>query len=74
MSERETKTFLKLEINLLLACLQDYKLHVHRYLSGNTKVISQLKRVSVVNSHLLYPSLLTYMLNKLLYLKEKGKY
>ena len=37
---------------------------MHRYLSGNTKVILRLKRVSVVNSHWLYPSLMTYMLNK----------
>ena len=27
-----------------------------------------------MNSHRLYPSLMTYMLNKLLNLKEKGKY
>ena len=47
---------------------------MHRYLSGNTKVILRLKRVSVVNSHWLYPSLMTYMLNKLLNLTEKGKY
>ena len=47
---------------------------MHRYLSGNTKVISQLKRVSVVNSHWLYPSLMTYRLNKSLNLKEKEKY
>ena len=38
---------------------------MHRYLSGNTKVILRLKRVSVVNSHWLYPSLMTYMLKKL---------
>ena len=63
-----------LEINLLLACLQDYQYHVHIYLRGNTKVISQLKRVGVANSHWLYPSLMAYMLNKLLSLTEKGEY
>ena len=47
---------------------------MYRYLSGTTKVILQVKRISVVNSHWLYPSLMTYMLNKLLNLKEKGKY
>ena len=47
---------------------------MYRYLSGTTKVILQVKRISVVNSHWLYPSLMTYMLNKLLNLTEKGKY
>ena len=47
---------------------------MHRHLSSNTKVISQLKCISMVNSHWLYPSLMTYMLNKLLSLTEKGEY
>ena len=45
--------------------------HVHIYLSGNTTVISQLKRLSVVNSHWLYPSLMTYMLNNCTILQKK---
>ena len=44
------------------------------YLSSNTTVILQLNRISVVNSHWLYISLMTYMLSKLLNLEEKIKY
>ena len=44
------------------------------YLSANITVIWQLNRINVVNSHWLYLSLMTYMLNKLLNLKEKIKY
>ena len=44
------------------------------YLNGNITVIQQLNRVSVVNSHWLYLSFMTYMLNKLLNFKEKIKH
>lgn len=46
---------------------------MHRYLSSNTKVILRLKCISIVNSHWFYQSLMTYMLNKMLNLKKKGK-
>ena len=33
---------------------------MHRYLSGSTKVILQLKHIGMVNGHWLYPSLILY--------------
>ena len=70
---RETKTFLMLEEkNLLLACLLARLPITRGHIA--TILISKLKRFSVVNSHWLYPSLMTHMLNKLLNLVEKEKY
>ena len=67
------QNFLKARNKLVAHLLARFLITHAGYPSGNIKVILQLKRVSMVNSHWLYPSLMTYMLDKLL-LKEKGKY
>ena len=66
------QNFLNVRRNKLVACLLA-RLPITRAHIATT-LISKLKRFSVVNSHWLYPSLMTHMLNKLLNLVEKGKY